>query len=128
MNKLRDVVIDRGCDPFDWTGNQRRECAIELYQADENTKETYGPTWINDALVELASQSKYRRAILDALQHNQSAMCYAALGHLVASFLVTFTLDHLQATAEEHETAWLREDREAAERDEIDSKEKARRA
>lgn len=115
MNVLRDLVIDKGCDPDDWTADDRRAACVEAYEQDERQTYKY---LMGDAF---ALDAKDRADIIAALKLDSAAMRYAALGVIVARLLLTYPLDSLRITAEEHEGEWLSEDHRNALRNEADS-------
>lgn len=104
MFHLRDIVLDKGTCPDDWSAEARHEAATEVYANDEKAKV---PTWMMDALCDATSRDKERKALLEAMQLPTSVMRQAAIGNLVQRWLVEFTLDHLQRVAEEHQADWL---------------------
>lgn len=104
MKILRDIVLDCGCDPFDWSAEARHEAATEVYANDEHSRV---PTWMMDALSDATSRDTERKALLAAMELPTPVMRQAAIGNLVQRWLVEFTLDHLQRVAEEHQADWL---------------------
>lgn len=126
--KLRDIVLTKGSDPYRWTGDQRREATTEFYEQDEKPADIYGPSYMNDALMDFLDAEENRREIIRALQGTVQADVETQIGRAISRALVMYALNTLEATAIENEAAWRREEREAAEHQEAYSQRKAREA
>lgn len=120
MSKLRDLTIELGSDPLDWSRDDRREAVVELFEQDEREPR---PDWIGDALSEdLVSNTNERRALIAALKHSSAAFRHAAIGIIVERALIRFPLDSLQRVAEEHEAEWRAEAAQCRAECELDSR------
>ena len=102
MKRLKEIVIDKGSDWVRWTPDERREACIELFESDVRGD------WMSDAFSEALFREKDRNQLIEALKHDSPAMRFAALGLAIERILLTFPLDSLQRTAEEHEADWIR--------------------
>jgi hypothetical protein len=108
---ISELVCEHGTDPCAWTANGRLLAIVEALQQDENVKG--GPELLSDCLIEMANDEKFRRSIIEALEHQNVAMRLAALGLAIERGLSRYVLEQLQTLAENNEGSWLAAAQEA---------------